>query len=109
MRLVTDVSTWLDGAWIIGFVEFKDSADQIFMFVCIEGAHYKGSTQNLVGGWRVTRTATEGVYQVLYAFHNITSDTWYPGIKYRSRVEWDERAAADRRSVTNLIDVSECW
>ena len=109
MRLVTDISTWLDGAWIIGFVEFKNSYDGILMFVCIEGAHYKGSTQNLVGTWNVARTATEGVYQVLYAFHNETSDTWSAAIKYRSRVEWDERAAADRRHFTNLIDVSECW
>ena len=103
MRLVAD-DAWVDGAWIIGFVEFKDSADQILMFVCVED-----TTQNFVVTWRVARTATEGVYLVIYARHRVNSDTYLASLRKRSRDEWEERADYDRRHFTNLIDVSECW
>ncbi len=59
MRLVTDVDHRIDGAWIIGFVEFNNSADQILMFVCSEGP-----SQTIVVAWAVARGDTDGVYQV---------------------------------------------
>ena len=115
MRLVTDITIWfwgidveLDGAWIVGFVEFNNSADTISMFMCVEGVEYEGSTQNFVAGWDVARTKTEGVYRVLY--HVERSDgTYQAGASLSTRTRWENGAAYDSRSVNNLIDVSECW
>ena len=103
MRLVTDIDQHLDGAWIIGFVEFNDSADQILMFVCIEDP-----PPNTVVTWNVARGETENMYQVLY------TSRWPDGryaasVRGYTRALWEERADYDRRHFTNLIDVSECW
>ena len=103
MRLVTDVSPTLDGAWIIGIIEFNNIADQILMLVCVETP-----AQNTVAGWSLGRGETEGVYQVLYETYSPAEDRYKVAPRRYTNAMWVERSV-DALFFTNLIDVSECW
>ncbi len=97
------------GAEIIGFVDLNNSAQEVFMYVCIDNAVLTDPAwiegvdgYNVVGSWRVADTDTPDTYRLL---HEPSANGGGPSTFVFHREQWESFVGG----ALSLIDVSGCW